>query len=232
MTRQKRTLALTVIGLSLLTVTEEIGGQTVPSPFAFLEKRQEAGGFLGSMSPGRGRFGYGPGPAIAMGARYAIRIGGPFGLEGAASFLPTKRDLIDPGRDEGDRAIGEVASHIVTVGARLRFSFTGDRTWHGISPFLFTGGGVAFDVAGEDQAEEALLADDRFEFGTSFQGALGGGVRWFPGERFVFRGDLSLSIWRLKTPRGFRDPERGFTGVEEKEWASGPSLSVGVGFRF
>jgi hypothetical protein len=169
---------------------------------------------------------------VAFGARYGIQIGGPFGLEGSTSLLPTTRKLIDPSRDEGDRVIGSVDSRIVMLDARLRFSLTGNRTWQGIVPFLFAGGGVAFDVAGEDPAEETLLADDRFDFGTSFVGLLGSGIRWYPGPRFVVRGDFTLSLWQLKTPRGFRSQERGFTGVEEKEWASGPGMSVGVGFRF
>jgi hypothetical protein len=184
------------------------------------------------MSPGTGRFGYGPGTGIALGGRYAIQIGGPFGLEGVVGYLPTTRDLVDPGRDEGDRVIGEVDANIATIDARLRFSLTGPRSWHGLAPFVLAGGGVAFDLAGEDPAEEILLMDDRFEFGTSFIGILGGGLRWFPSERILFRADASLLLWQLKSPRGFRDIERGFQGVEEKEWVSGPSLSAGFAFRF
>lgn len=206
--------------------------QVIPSPFEFLEQRQEAGVFFGTMNPGTGRFEYGPKSGITLGARYGIHLSGPFGLEAVAAMLPTQRDLIDPGRDEGDRVIGEVPTTLVTVDGRLRFSLTGDRTWRSIAPFLFTGGGIVFDVAGDDAAEEDLLADDRFEFGTSFTGLLGGGVRWFPGDRFVVRFEGALSIWQLKSPRGFRNPEREFEGVEEKEWVSGPSFTVGVGFRF
>jgi hypothetical protein len=77
-----------------------------------------------------------------------------------------------------------------------------------------------------------LLADDRFKFGTSFVGILGGGLRWFPGERFLIRGDFTLSIWQLKTPRGYSDPERAFRGVDEKEWVGSSSFTVGIGFRF
>lgn len=210
----------------------EIRGQEIPSPYRFLDTRQEAGPFLGTLSPGTGRFGYGPSPAMAFGARYGIRLSGPFGLEGVATYMPTTRDLIDPGRDEGDRKIGEVDSHILAVDARLRFSVIGDRTWHGLNPFAFIGGGLAFDLAGEDEAEEALLQDDRFDFGNSFLGTLGTGLRWFPGDRFLVRADVSLLLWQLKSPRGFRDPEREFSGVEEKEWVSGPSFAVGLAYRF
>ena len=74
----------------------------------FLETRQEVSVFAGSMSPGTGRFGYGPQSGTSFGARYGITLGGPFGLEGAVTFLPTDRAIIDPGRAEGDFKVGEM----------------------------------------------------------------------------------------------------------------------------
>lgn len=227
MIRPSRLLVLTVA-----LVPGALNGQEIPSPYRFVETRQEAGPFVGFLSPGRGRFGFGPGPGTAWGARYAINVSGPFGLEGTVTHMPTTRDIVDPGRVEGDRVVGEMSSHLVMMDARLRFSLTGNRTWHGLSPFLMTGGGVVFDASGDESDEDLILADDRFSFSTSFVGTLGGGVRWLPGERFLVRGDVSLFIWRLKTPRGYRDPEREFEGVQEKEWVSGPSFSLGFGYRF
>jgi hypothetical protein len=147
-------------------------------------------------------------------------------------FLPTNRDLIDPGRVEGDRVVGEVSSHLLLLDARLRLSLTGDRTWNGLNPIVFAGGGVGFDLAGESSEEEILLEQDRFEFGTSFEGVLGAGVRWFTNERFLVRADLGLYLWELESPVGFRDASRGFEGVAEKEWVSGPSFSLGAAFHF
>jgi hypothetical protein len=206
--------------------------QTIPSPYTFLETRQEAGLFGGVMSPGTGRFGYGPGQGPAWGVRYGINVSGPFGLEAVVTHSPTQRDIIDPGRVEGDMVVGDMPAKVLMIDGRLRFSLTGDRTWHGLSPFVLAGGGVAFDMSKDNSDEEILLSDDRFEFSTTFVGLLGTGVRWFPSERILVRGDLSLSIWRLKTPRGFRDPERAFASVGEREWVSGPSFSLGVGYRF
>jgi hypothetical protein len=206
--------------------------QTIPSPFRFIESRQEGGLFGGYISPGTGRFGFGPGPGPAWGARYGVNVSGPFGLEAVVTHSPTHRDIIDPGRVEGDRVVGEIPSDLVMIDGRLRFSLTGDRTWHLLSPFLAIGGGLVFDAARDNSDDELLLADDRFNLGTSFVGILAGGLRWFPGERFLVRGDFSLTIWQLKTPRGYSDPERAFTGVDEKEWVSGPSFTLGLGFRF
>lgn len=220
--------------LALLAIRPGSGveAQDVPSPYRFLETRQEAGLFAGPFSPGTGRFEYGPSPATAFGARYAVRISGPFALEGVATYLPTTRNVIDPTLEEGSRKIGEAESDILATDVRLRFSVMGDRTWHGLSPFAFIGGGLAFDLAGEDATDERLLQDDRFDFGTSFLGTLGGGVRWFATDRILFRTDASLTLWQLESPRGFRDPEREFEGVEESEWVSGPSLTFGIAYHF
>lgn len=210
--------------------------QTVPSPYRFVDTRQEAEIYLGYVSPGTGRFGYGPGPGPAIGARYDLRLGGAFGLEGVVGYLPTTRDVVDPGRlprsPERDPVVGKVDANLVTVDARLRFSLTGDRTWNGLNPFAYAGGGLAFDLAGEDPAEAVLLPEDRFKFRTTVLGVAGAGVRWLPSGPFVVRADISLLLWRLTTPAGYRSSDRGFTAVAEKEWVSGPSITLGFGLRF
>jgi len=225
-----RTYFLATLTLGAILSHGPLPAQTIPSPYRFLDSKQEAGVFGGYISPSTGRFGFGPGPAPAWGARYGINFSGPFGLDATVTHSPSQRDIVDPGRVEGDRVVGEVQSHLVMIDGRLRFSLTGDRTWHGFSPFVGVGGGLIFDAANDESDAELILADDRFNFGTSFVGILAGGLRWLPGERLLIRGDFSLSIWQLETPRGYSDPEREFTGVDEKEWVGGPSFALGIGF--
>lgn len=209
-----------------------LAGQTVPSVYQFIETRQEAGAFIGTLTMGSGRFGFGPKGGLLIGGRYAIEISGPFSAEGVVGYSPGTRDLIDPSRVKGDRVVGEVDAVLTTVDVRLKFSLTGDRTWHGLSPFIFTGGGIAFDLAEEDEAEQDLLQDDRFKFGTSFMGVLGSGIRFFLSERFMIRSDMGLTLWKIETPRGYVSPERDFQNVGESEWTSGISVTVGAAWRF
>jgi hypothetical protein len=232
MSLKHRAADIVLPGLLAVLCGSPLLAQTIPSPYRFMENRQEAGLFVASLNPGTGVFDYGPGPGTGLGIRYGLRLGGPFGLEAALTYLPTQRSLIDPGRDEGNRKIGEVDSNILAADARLRFSLTGDRTWRGLAPFLAVGGGAAMDLAGSDPAEETLLADDRFEFGTPFLGVLSGGVAWLPSDRLQVRADAGLLIWQIRAPRGYRDPTRGLVGVEEREWVGGPSLSLGASLRF
>ena len=206
--------------------------QSIPSPFAFIEGRQEAGPFVGLMSAGTGRFGYGPRGGLAYGARWGIELSGPVSFEGAAGLLDGTRDIINPARVQGDQKIGEGDVLLSTFDARFKFGLTGDRTWHGLSPFILAGGGITFDLAGAPAAEVDLEAADRFDFGTSFLGTTGVGARWFFSDRFALRTDALFSLWKLRTPPGFSDPARGFEGVAESEWASGLSILMSLLFRW
>ncbi len=207
-------------------------GQTIPSSYSFFQTRQEAGVFAGSTNQGTGRFEYGPKPGTTFGARYTLHLGGPFGLEGVVSYLPTTRNIVDPSRDEGDRVVGEADSELMSADIRLRFSLTGDRTWRGVHPFVLLGIGLGWDMAGKSIQDELLLPDDRFEFGTRLNALFGGGARWFLTDRLMARGDVFVNMYQLKTPRGFLDPVRALTGVGEKEWVSGPTFSLGLAWHF
>lgn len=228
---------ISILSLALAGILTGLGphqteGQSIPSPYQFFENRQEAGVFFGVTGQGTGRFGYGPGPGPSFGARYGLHLGGPFGLEGVFAYHPTTRDLVDPSREEGNMVVGETDAEMMSFDARLRFSLTGDRSWKRLDPFIFMGGGLAWDAAGESEADAEFLDGDRFEFGARFVALLGGGVRWLLTDRALIRADIALTLNQLETPKGFLDPDRALTGVGEKEWVSGPAFSVGAAFHF
>jgi hypothetical protein len=210
----------------------QLVGQSIPSPYRFIETSQEGGAFLGYFSPGRGQFEFGPGPGPVLGGRYAIEVGGPFSLEGVASFFPTTRYVIEPGRVEGDRIVGEADARIVMIDGRLNFSPLGRRLWNGLGAYLLAGGGIAFDIAGDQPEDEQLLGDDRFDFGNSFTGLLGAGARWLPSDRLAFRIDGYLGLWKIDTPDGYFVADRELGSVPEDQWVSGPAVTLGAALRF
>jgi len=225
-------LSLSLGGL-LLGLRPHAGeGQSVPSPYRFFETKQEGGAFLGHTNQGTGRFGYGPGSGLTVGARYGLHLGGPFGIEGVFGYRPTTRDVVDPTREEGNRVVGETDAEIMSIDVRLRFSLTGDRIWHRLNPFVFAGGGLAWDLAGDGEADGLVLPQDQFEFGRRFLGLFGAGVRWIVSEDILIRGDLALTLNQLETPEGFLDPARELDRVGEKEWVSGPLFSLGIAYHF
>jgi Outer membrane protein beta-barrel domain len=206
--------------------------QTIPSSYNFLERSKGVGPFVGYMNVNTGRFGFGPSGGVLGGARWGVRLTGPVSFETLVGYMDGDRDVINPGREEGDRVVGKAPVQMVMLDARVKFSLTGDRTWHSVNPFLAFGGGAAFDIASVAAADLDLDAADRFDFGTSFFGTFGGGARWFLSDRFALRGDALFTLWKIKTPPGFSAPERGFPAVEQAEWVSGSALSISAVIRW
>ena len=215
-----------------LTLASTAASQTIPSPFEYLERRQEAGVFAGTMSVGSGRFGYAPSGGSVFGARYGLELSGPLGLEGSVGLIDSKRDVIDPSQIEGNRFIGKTAEPLIVVDARLRFSFPGRRMWKRLSPFLTMGGGVVFGAGGDETLDQSLLPEDVFSFGSSFFGTLGLGNRWFVTDHLAVRADGVFSLWKVETPPGFSDPMREFEEVEDAEWLGGSTFSVTLLWRW
>lgn len=230
--RMSARVALCAAVLLSFLATESLLGQQIPSPYRFVETRQEAGLFGGWIDLGSGRFGFGPESALMAGGRWGLHISGPLGFEAVADVLSGTRDVIDPGRSEGDRVVGEADVLLGSAEGRLTLTATGDRTWHGFAPYLSLGGGMVFDLSGSEPADEILLPEDRFDFGSSFLGTAGVGSRLFLSSHLVARGDAIFSLYKIDTPPGFSDPARGFEAVEEGEWVSGLALTFSLGYRF
>jgi len=235
MTHKRITRALAPLALGLaagLFAAEAAPGQTIPSSYRHLENGQETGVFGGYIYLTRGSWDLGPKSALYMGGRYAIEVSGPLFAEGLLTYLPTTRDVVDPRRAQGDLAIGETDVHLLAASARLAFSLTGRRSWRRLAPHVFVGGGLAVDFAGTGELEEVLQPEDRFDFGTALTLSTGTGLRIFPSDRVAIRLDGSVLLWRLNTPTGFGEPEKGLEGVTEREWVRGLGVTLGVAIRF
>jgi hypothetical protein len=223
------TVALLAAGVSH---AHEASAQTIPSAYRFIEERQEVGAFAGYMNAATGRFGYGPSGGLWLGGRYGLELTGPLSIEGVVGAVKGTRDIISPSRPEGDRVVGEGDVLVTTIDGRLKFSVVGQRAWHGLSPFLIAGGGVAFDVEKGAAADELLEPDEIFELGASFFGTMGIGTRWFVSRRIAVRADALFSLWKITTPSGFGDAQFGFGAVQESEWVRGLSITGAILFRW
>lgn len=233
MTSKNLPIAALLLFISF-TGPAEGDAQSIPSPYRYIETGQEVGLFIGTMSPGTGRFDLGPDAGTSYGVRYSVEISGPFSLEGVGRALSSERAVVDPRKVEEERKVGVADALVTSVDARIKFSLTGRRTWRGVGPYALLGGGLAMDLAGSPQADEELAARDRFDFGTSFLGVLGGGLRWLPTDRVVVRSDAVLNLWQIDTPGGWREQGRGLDleSPPESEWVSGLSLTAGIAFRW
>jgi len=213
--------------------------QSIPSSYRHIDNPQAASVSAGYMSLATGSLALGPKSAAFVGARYAIEASGPLFVEGFFTYLPTTRDVIDPRRQLGDRAIGESDVHLLVFDARLSFSLTGRRTWNRFTPHMFVGAGLAHDAARRGELDGNLRPEDVFDVGTAFTANAGTGFRLLMGSRFMVRTDASLTLWQLSTPTGFDDPdtrpdddEDPLHAPERSEWVGGYGLTVSFGWRF
>lgn len=220
-------LVLVALGRPLAT-----RAQTVPSPYRYIEERQDVGAFVGHVSAATGRFGYGPSGGTSFGARYGLQLAGPLSLEGVVGLLQGTRDVVSPSRPEGDRTVGKANVSIVSIDARLKLSATGARAWHELQPYIVLGGGLAWDARGRAPADDLVDADEVFVFRGTFVGTVGAGARWFATRRLGVRTDGTFSLWKLHTPSGFGDPALGLGAVAQGEWVRGFSLTASLFYRW
>jgi hypothetical protein len=225
------TLAL-AFAASLLAPRAALG-QTVPSPYAFIETRHEVSVFAGMATDDRGTLQLGPGGGAMLGARYGFELTGPFAVEGGITLLASDREVYDPSVPTPDPELLGVADvRIALFDARARLNLTGPRTWHGLAPFLFGGVGAAVELSGESDLDAELDPNMVFEFGSTFVGSFGGGVRWLVGERVGVRLDGGLEFWRISHPLDFRLREESEEAVPASEWSQWIGLTVGATYRF
>ena len=109
-----RTFLGLTVGVALFAPTTT-HAQTIPSNYTYLEQKQETGPFIGYMTSQTGRFGYGPKGGSVLGVRWGIEAAGPISFEGVVGTVNGERDLINPGRDEGDRVVGQTNTLLTTV---------------------------------------------------------------------------------------------------------------------
>jgi opacity protein-like surface antigen len=223
-----------LLSAMLLLGATSAAAQRIDTPYRFYEQTQAAGLTVGYISTDKGSVGLGPESGMAYGGRYHIRLSGPFFLEGEALYFPTTRAVLDTSivvADSTFEQVGEADIAIALVQASLRFQITGQRTWNGILPFVLLGAGLAVEAKDDDEANEAVPSEARFEFGTTFAGQLGAGIEFFPVQGLAIRIDARNILWQLKTPQALQQRDIGRT-LPAEEWTNNITASVGISIHF
>jgi hypothetical protein len=218
--------------IALVVMSKSTAGQSIPSPYRFLEESQSVGAFASYILTARGTVGLGPENGAAFGLRYSIRLSGPFNIEGETFYFPSTRPVRDTTVVGGEREqVGTADLTLLGALASLRFNLVGPRTWHHLQPYVAFGVGAALDLSGTSVEDERVPADVRFDFGTSFAAHVGGGIEWFPGNRLSVRLDARNLLWKVKTPFPFLVGDAGVQTPED-EWIQNGVFSLGIAVRF
>ena len=218
------------MGLALF-VPGAVEGQTISSPYRFIQGRHDVGMIVGFLGENRGDLGIGPGGGPMFGARYAIELSGPFAAELSGYFVPTDRTVFAVQDDVGIVPFGEANLVVAAIDARIRFTVTGDRTWHGLAPFVTAGGGIAGSFGNLSPFDRILVTAERVDFGPSLLFVGGLGTRWIPGDRISLRAEVTYHLWKQGTPTGWVTVEEELEGQLGDEWLPVPGLVLGVSYR-
>jgi hypothetical protein len=206
--------------------------QHIDSPYRFLDASQHVGGYFAHVHGDAGSVGLGAESGSAYGARYGLRLSGPFMLDVDAMYFPTHGAVLDTVVvDSAFRRIGTASMPLVVATASLRFNFSGPRTWHRLQPFVSFGAGAAIGTQKDVGAIEAAPVDARYSFRASFAGSLGAGLEIYPTQRISIRLDGRNMLWKIKTPAALLRGTLGST-MPKDEWAANLTTSAGISIHF
>ena len=221
--------------LSSIAVTSSpAAGQTIPSPFAFVEYSKEWAVFLGKSDINPGLLGLGPQSGTMGGGRYSAAFGGAMSVDVAGTLFASRRDVLDVSRPEDDRVLGSNDIDIFLLDVRLRLNLTGARTWHGLQPFIVFGGGLAlpFSVNRDIEIVAFMPGNEWYSFGTRFTGSFAAGTSFHVSSKLSIRLDGVMNLWKITTPIGWLTTDADPLGENPQgEWVSAKSITLGASWR-
>ena len=227
-------VALSIL-FSIAAGSSPATGQTIPSPYAFIEHSKEWAVFAGKSFISPGSLGLGPQDATTFGGRFSVGFAGAMSVDLSGTVFKSKRDVRDVSRPENDRVLGRSDIDIVLFDAKLRLNLTGGRTWHKLQPFLAFGAGIAFPFSTDRRIEQVSLmpGQEWYFFGTRFAGTFGGGINYHLSRKISLRLETMVNLWKVETPVGWltldNDPLREFP---LSEWVAATSILLGASWRF
>ncbi|MGH7545929.1 MAG: outer membrane beta-barrel protein [Gemmatimonadota bacterium] len=224
----------TPIVLSLLAAAAPAAAQGIPSPYRFVDYGQDLGAFASRIGTDRGTMNLGPDGGLAFGLQYSLRINDPMALSARATYFATERAIIDTITTvDGElttQSEGTAPLDLLLLTARLQLTLTGARTWHGIAPHVFVGGGLAIATSEADDPV-TVGVDNRYSFGNAFMGQLGFGASIFLGDRWSLRLSVLDDLWQIRAPRGLQDVNLTPT-APDSEWTHNLEISAGLHHHF
>jgi len=206
----------------------DVGYSPPKSPFRDLEYHQELTLFGGYFSAAKDPAGAAPKSAPMEGIRYEVTVGGPAQIVLRLARINSERNVIDPTKPAATRNLGSQSWPVYVVDAGMSLNLTGQRTFHGIVPVIYTGIGLVSDL---DKAADA----DPFNLGTTFAFSFAGGLRIVPGGRFQVRADAGTYIYQIKYPTGYYVAATDNTSVlpakqAKNFWKRNGAFTLGVSY--
>jgi hypothetical protein len=198
------------IGLGAQEGQEEGQEERIDSPYRWIPRGLRVGWQAGYHLADRGDLEFGQGSALAMGARFRVRVSSPLSLELGAVYAPANRWVVDPRLETGPAVVDTVSSGWLRLDVGVQLGLTGSRTWNGFHPYALFGGGFVIGLNEEisDTFGAQELEPFQYKIGTAPELFTGLGVEVFPGGGKIGIGfEARDYLVRVKTPDAFFFPD-------------------------
>lgn len=244
--RTASVLALLLAAVFLATPDRARGQQageppSIDTPYRWIDGSFRVAPYAAELRTGRGDVGLGPASTRLYGARARVRLTGPLSLEGNLGYASSERSVIDPRPAGGPTAVDTVPFRWVVGEGVVQLALTGQRTWHGIQPYVLIGGGMVLgvDEPGSEALADSADADFRFELNAAPTAVAGAGAEWRVSETLGIGFEMRDHLWRLTTPDGFfREDvlrsidESDAPAPQETQWTHNLEFGLGIWYYF
>src|SRR5581483_5979412 len=151
----------------------QVGHDPAHSPYRDVPRGGATVASFGYLGGSRGDVGVGKADGATAGVRYEAALGRVIGVSFGLAYALTTRFVVDPAKDSLSRKSGPVDDGTILVDAGLQLNLTGQKSWHGLAPYLGGALGMAFSPA-------RVAADTSgYTFGTKITLAPDAGLRWY-----------------------------------------------------
>ncbi|MDP9177604.1 MAG: hypothetical protein M3O61_07995 [Gemmatimonadota bacterium] len=198
------------------------------SPYRDLEYHHEATLFGGYFRPSADPAGVAPRGGGLAGIRYEVVVGGPAQLVVRLAEAFTERNVINPTEPAATRSLGVRSWPVYLADAGISLNLTGQRSFRGIVPVIYTGLGIATDAGKK-------VDEDPYRLGTTFAISVAGGLRFVPGGRLQIRADVGTYMYQIKYPSQYYVLTSDNTSVLDADqaknfWKRNGAFTLGVSY--
>ena len=225
----KRALFVLSIGMAFPAAAQvSTGYPPEQSPYRDLEYHHEMTLFGGYFRPSGDPAGVAPRGGGLAGIRYEVVVGGPAQLVVRLAEAFSDRNVVNPTEPAATRNLGLQSWPVYFADAGISLNLTGQRSFHGIVPVIYTGLGIATDAGKK-------VDEDPYRLGTTFAISLAGGLRFVPGGRLQIRADAGTYLYQIKYPSQYYVQASDNTAVldirqAKNFWKRNGAFTLGVSY--
>jgi hypothetical protein len=147
---------------------------------------------VGYFAGNTGDAGVGPQGAPVANLSYGMHIGGAMFAFATLGYTPSKRTVLDPLLPKAQQNVGTVNDPLIFGNLGLLLAVTGEKSWHGMVPFVGFTLGAAYSSEKPDAGG--------YVFGTKFFFGLGAGLRYRLKRPWVLNISAWDYLWQLQYP--------------------------------